>query len=59
MKKILIILFAILCIPISGFAISLSTLENNPDRYFKFSEDSQTAIYLDTQSVDSLQYNPH
>lgn len=58
MKKFLVILMAILCIPISSFAMSLSTLQNNPDRYFKFSEDSQTAIYLDTQSVDSLLYNP-
>lgn len=58
MKKILIILFAILCIPISGFAISLSTLENNPNRYLKVDEDSVNAMYLDTYSVKSIRYAP-
>ena len=58
MKKILIILFAILCIPISGFAISLSTLENNPNRYVKVSENSEAAEYLDTYSVKSIRYVP-
>lgn len=58
MKKILIILFAILCIPISGFAISLSTLENNPNRYVKVAENSEAAEYLDTYSVKSIRYVP-
>ena len=40
MKKILIILLAILCIPLSGFAMSLSTIQNNPDRYLKVDEDA-------------------
>jgi len=47
MKKILIILLAILCIPLSSFAISLSTLENNPNRYLKVAEDSEAAEYID------------
>ena len=58
MKKILIILLAILCIPISGFAMSLSTLENNPNRYLKVDEDSVNAVYLDTYSVKSIRYSP-
>lgn len=58
MKKILIILLAILCIPISSYAISLSTLENNTQRYFKVYENDQFAMYLDTQSVESIQYAP-
>lgn len=58
MKKILIILFAILCIPISGFTISLSTLENNPNRYVKVAENSEFATYLDTYSVKSIRYVP-
>lgn len=44
MKKILIILLAILCIPVSTFAITLSTLQNNPDRYLKVDEDSTAAM---------------
>ena len=58
MKKIMIILLAILCIPVSSFAISLSTLENNPNRYVKVSENSEVAEYLDTYSVKSIRYVP-
>lgn len=58
MKKILIILLAILCIPVSTFAITLSTLQNNPDRYLKVDEDSTFAMYLDTYSVKSIRYSP-
>ena len=58
MKKILIILLSILCIPISAFAISLTTLQNNPDRYLKVDEDSTAAMYLDTYSVKSIRYSP-
>ena len=58
MKKILIILLAILCIPISGFAMSLSTLQNNPERYLKVFEDYKSAVYTDTYSVKSIRYAP-
>lgn len=58
MKKILIILLAILCIPISGFAMSLSTLENNPQRYVDIGGTTGIEIYLDSNSVQSLVYNP-
>lgn len=58
MKKILIILFAILCIPLSSYAITLSTLHNNQDRYLKVDEDSTGAMYLDTYSVKSIRYSP-
>lgn len=57
MKKILIILLAILCIPISSFAISLSTLENNPQRYVDIGGTTGIEIYLDSNSVQSLVYN--
>lgn len=58
MKKILIILLAILCIPVSSFAISLSTLENNPQRYVDIGGTTGIEIYLDSNSVQSLVYNP-
>ena len=58
MKKILIILLAILCIPISSYAISLSTLENNPNRYLKVAEDSEAAEYIDICSIKSIRYSP-
>ena len=58
MKKILIILLAILCIPISGFAMSLSILENNPNRYIEISELQGMTVYLDSDSIQSLVYNP-
>lgn len=58
MKKILIILLAILCIPISSFAISLSTLENNPQRYEDLGGSTGIELYLDYNSVQSLVYNP-
>lgn len=50
MKKILIILLAILCIPISSFAISLSTLENNPQRYEDLGGSTGIELYLDYNS---------
>lgn len=58
MKKILIILLAILCIPVSSFAISLSTLQNNSNRYLKIDDNYEVAIYLDTYSVKSIRYTP-
>lgn len=58
MKKILIILLAILCIPISSFAISLSTLENNPQRYEDLGGSTGIELYLDYNSVQSMVYNP-
>lgn len=58
MKKILIILLAILCIPISGFVMSLSILENNPNRYIEISELQGMTVYLDSDSIQSLVYNP-
>ena len=58
MKKIMIILLAILCIPLSSFAMSLSTLENNPQRYIKISENYNSAVYTDTGSIKSIRYSP-
>lgn len=58
MKKILIILLAILCIPISGFVMSLSILENNPNRYIEISKLQGMTVYLDSDSIQSLVYNP-
>lgn len=47
MKKILIILLAILCIPISSYAMSLSTLQNNSSRYLRIDDNYETATYLE------------
>lgn len=58
MKKILFILLAIICIPVSSFAISLSTLQNNPEKYLKISEDYEYEHYLDLGSVKSIRYSP-
>lgn len=58
MKKILIILLAILCIPISSYAISLSTLENNPDRFKKIGETYEVSAYIDIASIKSIRYSP-
>lgn len=58
MKKILIILLAILCIPISSYAMSLSTLQNNSSRYLRIDDNYETATYLDTYSVKSIRYAP-
>ena len=58
MKKILIMLLAILWIPVSSFAMSLSTLENNPNRYIEISELQGMTVYLDSDSIQSLVYNP-
>lgn len=58
MKKILIILLAIFFIPITSFAMSLSTLQNNPERYLKHGRGLVSDIYVDTASIQSLDYDP-
>lgn len=57
-RKVLTILFTILIIPITTFAISLADLKNNPDRYKYVGETPDMAIYIDMNSVNSLRYSP-
>lgn len=58
MKKILAFLVALIVIPVSTFAISLSELQNNPDQYKSMGETSVMTGYLDMSSIESLRYSP-
>lgn len=57
-RKILAALIAVLIIPISTFAISVSDIQNNPNRYKYISQCADGAVYLDLDSVSSQRYSP-
>lgn len=58
LKKSLMMCCLALLIPFSTFAISLNELESNPDRYEKYGEDLNCAVFQDKYSVKSLRYSP-
>lgn len=58
MKRILTLLFTLILIPFSTFAISRSDLQNNPERYVKVAEGQTDACYVDSYSIKSLRYAP-
>lgn len=45
MKKIFLLLLTFFFIPFSAFAISLSELQSNPDKYFLIDKDLHTTSY--------------
>ena len=57
-KRLLAILFPIVLMPYMIFAISLSTIQNNPSQYKKVFEDAEWTTYVDTNSIESLRYSP-
>ena len=52
MKRILTLLFTLILIPFSTFAISRSDLQNNPERYVKVAEGQTDACYVDSYSIN-------
>ena len=56
-KKIIMLCFAILCIPLSSMAVSLSELQSNPNRYKQIGKDSSNFGYTDTTSIKSIRYS--
>ena len=57
-KRLLAILFPIVLMPYMIFAISLSTIQNNPSQYEKVLENAAFTIYVDPNSIESLHYSP-
>lgn len=58
MKKFLIALFLLLIMPFPAFAISLTELQSNPDRYIVYAETPLETIYIDINSIKSIRYAP-
>ena len=57
-KRLLATLFPIVFMPYMIFAISLSTIQNNPSQYEKVLENAAFTIYVDPNSIESLHYSP-
>ena len=57
-KRLLAILFPIVLMPYMIFAISLSTIQNNPSQYKKIFGNAEWPAYVDTNSIESLRYSP-
>ncbi len=58
MKKLLALSAALFLTPLSTLAISLSDIQSNPDQYVLVSQDSESACYVDSYSIDSIRYEP-
>lgn len=60
MNKHLLIttLLSIALIPFTASAISLTELQNNPDRYKAVCENKKSTIYVDNDTISSLRYYP-
>ena len=57
-KRLLGTLFPIVFMPYMIFAISLSTIQNNPSQYEKVFENATFTAYVDPNSIESLHYSP-
>lgn len=53
-KRVLAIFSLLVLLPLSGFAISISEIQNNPSRYIKTSDENDMAMYVDINSIKSL-----
>lgn len=57
-KRLLATLFPIVFMPYMIFAISLSTIQNNPSQYKRVFENAAFTAYVETNSIESLRYSP-
>ena len=58
MKRLFLFFFLLLSIPFHTSAISLDELQNNPQQYQMIHQDSEFAIFVDSDSIESLRYSP-
>ena len=58
MKRLLTALTPLVLAPLSAFAISLSEIQDNPQKYVRISEDAHAASYMDVGTIKSIRYNP-
>ena len=58
MKQLFLFFFLLLSIPFHTSAISLDELQDNPQQYQMVDQDSEYAIFVDSDSIESLRYSP-
>lgn len=58
MKRSFLFFFLLLSIPFHTSAISLQEIQNNPQKYQMVAQDSKYALFVDSDSIESLRYSP-
>lgn len=58
MKKLLFALLLTTMVPLSTFAVSLSELQTNTNRYTKVFEEYNYTVYVEDNTIQSLRYAP-
>ena len=58
MKRLFLFFFLLLSIPFHTSAISLDELQDNPQQYQMIYQNAECAIFVDSDSIESLRYSP-
>lgn len=58
MKQLFLFFFLLLSIPFHTSAISLAELQDNPQQYQMIYQNAECAIFVDSDSIESLRYSP-
>ena len=58
MKQLFLFFFLLLSIPFNTSAISLDELQANPQQYQMIWQNAEYAIFVDSDSIESLRYSP-
>lgn len=58
MKRLFLFFFLLLSIPFHTSAISLDELQDNPQQYQMICQNAECAIFVDSDSIESLRYSP-
>ena len=58
MKRLFLFFFLLLSIPFNTSAISLDELQDNPQQYQLIRQNAEFAIFVDSDSIESLRYSP-
>ena len=58
MKQLFLFFFLLLSIPFHTSAISLDELQDNPQQYQIIHQNAECAIFVDSDSIESLRYSP-
>ena len=58
MKRLFLFFFLLLSIPFHTSAISLQEIQNNPQQYQMIYQNAEYALFVDSDSIESLRYSP-
>ena len=58
MKQLFLFFFLLLSIPFHTSAISLQEIQNNPQQYQMIYQNAEYALFVDSDSIESLRYSP-